>query len=76
MIASIAAVAPQYLALCVLLGAAYVPLGNWMARAYSSDKGWAVERLVYRILRVDPNRGHNAKNYTRALLGFLSLIHI
>ena len=25
---------------------------------------------MYRILRIDPNRGHNAKNYTRALLGF------
>lgn len=70
MIASIVAVAPQYLALFALLAAAYVPLGNWMARAYTSEKDWAVERLVYRILRVDPNRGHNAKNYTRALLGF------
>ncbi|WP_254868244.1 potassium-transporting ATPase subunit KdpA [Corynebacterium sp. Marseille-Q2823] len=70
MIASIVAVAPQYLALFALLAAAYVPLGNWMARTYTSEKDWAVERLIYRILRVDPNRGHNAKNYTRALLGF------
>ena len=35
MIASIAAVAPQYLALLALLAAAYVPLGNWMARTYT-----------------------------------------
>ena len=70
MIASIAAVAPQYLALLALLAAAYVSLGNWMARTYTSEKDWAVERLVYRILRIDPNRGHNAKNYARALLGF------
>ena len=32
MIAGIGAVLPQFLALVVLLAAAYVPLGNWIAR--------------------------------------------
>ena len=70
MIAGIGAVLPQFLALVVLLAAAYVPLGNWIARSYTSDKDWAIERAVYKVLRVDPNRGHNSKNYSRALLGF------
>ncbi|MDO5032645.1 potassium-transporting ATPase subunit KdpA [Corynebacterium sp.] len=68
--AAIVAAAPQYLALVALLAIAFVPLGNWMARSYTSDKDWAVEKAVYTVLRVDPNRGHNSKNYTRALLGF------
>ena len=70
MIAGVGAVLPQFLALVVLLAAAYVPLGNWIARSYTSDKDWAIERAVYKVLRVDPNRGHNSKNYSRALLGF------
>ena len=64
MIAGIGAVLPQFLALVVLLAAAYVPLGNWIARSYTSDKDWAIERAVYKVLRVDPNRGHNSKNYS------------
>lgn len=49
MIAGIGAVLPQFLALVVLLAAAYVPLGNWIARSYTSEKDWAVELSLIHI---------------------------
>ena len=70
MMHAIAAVLPQFLVLIALLVLAYVPLGSWMARSYTSERDWAVERGIYAILRVDPSRGHSSKNYARALLGF------
>lgn len=70
MMHAIAAVLPQFLVLVALLVLAYVPLGSWMARSYTSERDWAVERGIYAILRVDPSRGHSSKNYARALLGF------
>lgn len=56
--------------LVAMLATAYIPLGDWMARVYQSDKDLAVEKLVYRALRVDPTRGHTWHNYARALLAF------
>lgn len=61
MMHAIAAVLPQFLVLVALLVLAYVPLGNWMARSYTSERDWAVERGIYAILRVDPSRGTAVK---------------
>ena len=38
----------QLLALIGALALAYVPLGNYMAKVYSSDKHWRVEKWIYR----------------------------
>ena len=41
MMHAIAAVLPQFLVLIALLVLAYVPLGSWMARSYTSERDWA-----------------------------------
>jgi len=39
----------QLLAVVAILGALHVPLGNYMARVYSSETHWRVERFIYRM---------------------------
>ncbi len=40
--------------LLLLLVAVYVPFGNYLAAVYSDGKHWHVERVLYRVVRVDP----------------------
>jgi len=60
----------QVLALLVLLAAAYVPLGDYMARVFTTEKHWRVEALVYRVVRVDPASGQRWTTYAAGVLGF------
>jgi K+-transporting ATPase ATPase A chain len=66
----------QILLFVVVLGAVAVPLGNYMARVYTGETvflsralGW-VERLLYRLLRVDEQRAQDWKAYARSLIVF------
>src|SRR5215212_6219622 len=49
-------------------------LGGYMARVYTGERVFVsraaepVERLLYRLLRVDPTRGQDWKAYARSLL--------
>ncbi|MBP2450490.1 potassium-transporting ATPase subunit KdpA [Mycolicibacterium lutetiense] len=54
-------------ALVVLL---HVPLGNYMARVYSADGSWAVERAIYRIVGVQPGEQQRWTKYLSAVLAF------
>ncbi|MEU2285117.1 hypothetical protein ABZ614_24785 [Streptomyces sp. NPDC013178] len=38
----------QLLALAAALALAYAPLGTYMAKVYSSDRHWRVERWIYK----------------------------
>jgi len=60
----------QVLALVVLLGVAYVPLGDYMARVFTTEKHWRVEALIYRVARVDPASGQRWTTYAAGVLGF------
>lgn len=60
----------QVLALIILLAAAYVPVGDWMARVYRSPYDTAIERGFYKLMRIDPNVGQGWKAYARAALAF------
>lgn len=42
--------------LVVILAAVYVPLGDHMARVYTGERDLGVERLLYRLARVDPRK--------------------
>ncbi|WP_028932477.1 potassium-transporting ATPase subunit KdpA [Pseudonocardia spinosispora] len=55
--------------LVLLLAAAYVPLGNYMARVFSSDRHWRVERWIYRLCRVDPSTEQRWTVYGAGVLG-------
>ncbi|MEJ2871036.1 potassium-transporting ATPase subunit KdpA [Actinomycetospora sp. OC33-EN08] len=60
----------QLLVLLVLLAAAWRPLGDWMARVFTDERHWGVERAVYRVGRVDPDSDQRAVTYTLAILAF------
>ncbi|MGW0857658.1 potassium-transporting ATPase subunit KdpA [Streptomyces sp. NPDC002690] len=60
----------QVLALVVALGLAYCPLGDYMARVYSSPKHTRVERWTYKAVGADPNRQMRWPAYLRGVLAF------
>ncbi|MFD7508544.1 potassium-transporting ATPase subunit KdpA [Streptomyces sp. NPDC059853] len=57
-------------ALLLLLALAHVPLGNHLARVYTSDRHLGAERLLYRIARVDPRADQRWTAYALSLLAF------
>ncbi|MGN6750919.1 MAG: potassium-transporting ATPase subunit KdpA [Intrasporangium sp.] len=56
--------------LVAALAVVHVPLGNWMARVFTDEGHWGIERLVYRLCRVDPSSEQRWSTYAVALLGF------
>ncbi|MCF7553587.1 potassium-transporting ATPase subunit KdpA [Pseudonocardia sp. WMMC193] len=60
----------QVLFLLVLLAACYAPLGDYMARVFTSEKDWRVEAALYRLVRVDASSGQRWPTYAMGLLGF------
>ena len=56
--------------LVLLLAVVYVPFGNWMARVYTDGGHWRVERVLYRVFRVDPDSEQRWSVYAAALLAF------
>ncbi|MFD5804428.1 potassium-transporting ATPase subunit KdpA [Streptomyces sp. NPDC127020] len=60
----------QLLALVAALALAYIPLGNHMARVYSSDKHWRVEKWIYKGIGADPDREMRWPAYLRGVLAF------
>ena len=60
----------QLLALIGALALAYVPLGNYMAKVYSSDKHWRVEKWVYKGIGANPDAEMTWAAYLRGVLAF------
>ncbi|MCL2464092.1 MAG: potassium-transporting ATPase subunit KdpA [Micrococcales bacterium] len=60
----------QILAVVLVLAIVHVPLGNWMAHVFTSPRHLAIERVIYRIVRVDPDADQRATTYLMSLLGF------
>ncbi len=58
--------------LVAALAASHVPLGGYLARVYTSERDWRVERWVYRGVGVDPRKEQPWKVYA-ASLGALSV---
>jgi len=56
--------------LIAALAACYVPLGNYMAHIFTSDKDWKVERFVYRLVGVDSKADQKWSTYVRSILAF------
>jgi K+-transporting ATPase ATPase A chain len=59
-----------------ILTALALPLGRYMAAVYTGERTFAdrllggPERLLYRVLRVDPTRGQDWKSYAKSLIVF------
>ncbi|WP_116952370.1 potassium-transporting ATPase subunit KdpA [Jiangella endophytica] len=60
----------QIALLLVLLAVAFRPLGDYMARVFTSTRHLAVERAFYRIVRVDPEADQRWSTYLLSVLGF------
>ncbi|MFD3335279.1 potassium-transporting ATPase subunit KdpA [Streptomyces sp. NPDC058700] len=60
----------QLLALVVALGLSYRPLGDHMARVYSSDRHLRVEKWIYRGIGADPTVEMRWPAYLRGVLAF------
>ncbi|MEV0323530.1 potassium-transporting ATPase subunit KdpA [Streptomyces sp. NPDC050658] len=60
----------QLLALIVALGLAYRPLGDYMARVYSSEKHLRVEKWIYKGIGANPNAEMRWTAYLRGVLAF------
>ncbi|MFD8252955.1 potassium-transporting ATPase subunit KdpA [Streptomyces werraensis] len=60
----------QLLALIAALALAYRPLGDYMAKVYSSDKPWRVEKLIYKGIGANPSAEMRWTAYLRGVLAF------
>jgi potassium-transporting ATPase potassium-binding subunit len=56
--------------LVAALAACYVPVGNYMARIFTTDKHWRVERATFKIIGVDPKNDQKWSSYVRSMLTF------
>jgi potassium-transporting ATPase potassium-binding subunit len=57
-------------ALVLALAICYVPLGNWMARIFTSERHWRVETGIYRVIGVNPDADQTWSAYLRSMLAF------
>lgn len=60
----------QLLALIAALALAYVPLGTYMAKVYSTDKHWRVEKWIYKGIGANPDTEMRWPAYLRGVLAF------
>ena len=55
-----------------LLAVAYVPLGDYMARTYSSSSHTRFEKFTYRLMGVNPDSEQSPKAYAISVVSFSS----
>jgi K+-transporting ATPase ATPase A chain len=53
--------------------ALHVPVGDYMARVYSGDRHWRLEKMVYRVCGIDPDADQPWTYYLRSLLAFSAM---
>jgi len=60
----------QFALLFAALAACYVPLGNYIAHIFTTDKDWAIERGFYRLIGIDRSADQKWSVYVRSILAF------
>jgi potassium-transporting ATPase potassium-binding subunit len=60
----------QLLLLVAALAACYIPVGNYMAHVFTTEKHWRVERGIYKLIGVDPQADQKWSVYLRSMLAF------
>lgn len=53
-----------------ILAVVHVPLGGWMHRVFTDERDWALERLVYRLVGVDPRSEQRWSTYALSVVAF------
>jgi potassium-transporting ATPase potassium-binding subunit len=65
----------QIVVLLIALAACYIPLGNYIAGVFTSDRHLRVERRFYRLIGIDPDADQRWGVYARSVLAF-SLVSV
>ena len=60
----------QVALLVAALAACYVPLGNYIARIFATDKHLRAEKAIFRLTGIDPTVDQKWSTYVRSLLAF------
>jgi potassium-transporting ATPase potassium-binding subunit len=60
----------QFALLFAMLAACYIPLGNYIAYIFTTDKDWAVERGFYKLIGIDSRADQKWSTYLRSILAF------
>jgi K+-transporting ATPase ATPase A chain len=56
--------------LVAALAACYIPLGNYIAKIFTTDKHWKIERAIFRLTGIDPSVDQTWGSYLRSMLSF------
>jgi potassium-transporting ATPase potassium-binding subunit len=56
--------------LVVALAACYVPLGNYLAHIFTTDRDWKIERVIYKLTGINSNADQKWSVYVRSILAF------
>jgi potassium-transporting ATPase potassium-binding subunit len=65
----------QIALLVAALAVCYVPVGNYMARIFTTNKHWRVERGIYKVIGINPEADQKWSAYLRSMLAF-SLVSV
>jgi potassium-transporting ATPase potassium-binding subunit len=65
----------QFALLVAALAACYVPLGNYIAHIFTTDKDWRIERALYKVMGVNRDADQKWSAYIRSILAF-SLVSV
>jgi potassium-transporting ATPase potassium-binding subunit len=63
----------QFGLLVVALAACYIPLGNYMAKIFTTDRDWKVERFIYRLMGIDSRADQKWSTYVKSILAFSAI---
>jgi len=56
--------------LVAALAACYVPLGNYIAKIFTTDQHWKLERGIFKLTGIDPSVDQTWGAYLRSMLAF------
>jgi potassium-transporting ATPase potassium-binding subunit len=63
----------QFGLLVVALAACYIPLGNYIAKIFTTDKDWKVERFIFRLMGIDSKADQKWSTYVKSILAFSAI---
>src|SRR5262249_49291838 len=59
--------------LVAALAACYIPLGNYIAKIFTTQKHWKVERAIFKATGINPDVDQTWGQYLRSMLAFSSV---
>jgi potassium-transporting ATPase potassium-binding subunit len=63
----------QFALLFAALAACYIPLGNYMAHIFTTDKHWRIERGIFKTIGIDPSADQKWSTYVKSVLAFSAI---